>query len=285
MKIVFFGTPNLAIPILKTLCDNYEVSAVVTAPDKPKGRKKELTPSAIASAYESYLANPNQDFNILKPERIDQEFVEEMRKLSPDMFVVAAYGGILPQHLLEIPKHGALNVHPSLLPKYRGASPIQSAILSGDLVTGVTFIKMDEQMDHGPIIDQFKESINPHDTFETLGNRLFEKATEKLPEAMNTLAHNQTGKIQDENEATFCKILTKEDGFIDLDQALSPAQIERMIRAFYPWPGVWTKWNGKIIKFYPSEVIQIEGKNPVPIHTFINGYPDSREFLEKLGLS
>lgn len=284
MKVIFFGTPLSVAPILKELEENFDVVAVVTAPDKKVGREQKLTPSPIKNAYESYIWNSEKHKkNILTPGNLDDNFIKDLKDSELDLFVVAAYGKILPQEILDIPKMGAINIHPSLLPKYRGSSPVQSTILNGDRETGVTFILMDEKMDHGPIIYQERVDLNGTETFESLVNKLFEIASKSIIQAINMLANKKLNpKIQDDSEATFCKTLTKEDGYIDIDNP--PTNIGNLIRAFYPWPGVWFKLNGKIIKLYPNGVIQMEGKNPVSYKDFINGYPQGAQILQKLNL-
>jgi methionyl-tRNA formyltransferase len=181
---------------------------------------------------------------------------------------------------------GTVNIHPSLLPKYRGPSPIQAAILAGDEVTGVSFIKLDEEMDHGPIMSQFEEEILPTDTFESLAERLFSASSQKLPEVIKDF--NGKGEAQDDTQATFTKILKKEDGEIDITNPPAVEELARMIRAFYPWPGVWfeTDLNGKgtIIRLLPNDKIQVQGKNPMSYKDFKNGYQEGEEILRKINL-
>jgi len=271
MKIVFFGTPHFVIPILETLESNFEVIAIVTALDEKSGRKQIITPSPV----KSYFKN-----RVLTPKKLDLDFENELIKLSPDLLVVAAYGKIIPLNILNIAKHGALNVHPSLLPKYRGASPIQQAILNNDKKTGVSIIKMDEKMDHGPVIFNKDFEILEQDTFETLSLRLFYEASKFLPDVVKDYVLGKIKpEIQNDKLATFCHIIKKEDGYFDLSKLLSLEKLERMEKAYYPWPGAWTKWNGKILKFLPGKVIQMEGKKPVSYKDFINGYPDLNEQL------
>ena len=254
MRIVFFGTPAFVDPVLKKLEENFKVVKTIRSP---------------------------QQFN--------NEAIEQLSALNPDFFVVAAYGQILPGKLLEIPKLGSINIHPSLLPKYRGPSPIQSAILNGDKKTGVTFIKMDDEVDHGAIIERFEEEILDSDTFETLAVRLFNKSADKIEDVVNDYQVNQTAKPQDESKATYTKLLTRQDGFIDLNSPPKKEVLERMIKAYHPWPSVWTKSSiinhkSLIIKFLPRQKLQVEGKKPMSYKDFINGYERGAEFLEKLKL-
>lgn len=251
MKIVFFGTPVFVEPVIKVLDEKFDLVAVIKKP---------------------------ADFN--------NEFLKELVQLQADLFVVAAYGKIIPEQVLDIPRLDSINIHPSLLPKYRGPSPIQSAILAGDKKTGVTFIKMDEKVDHGPIIYQIEDDIKPDDTFESLANRLFSKAAEKIEDVIKGYEKAKYAELQDENQVTFTKLYKKEDGFIDLKSP--PKNLEKMIRAYHPWPGVWTKFEltGKevIIKLLPGDKIQVEGKKPMTYKDFINGYEKGEEFLNMLDL-
>ncbi len=192
-----------------------------------------------------------------------------------DLAVVAAYGQILTKEELNTPKYGAINVHPSLLPKYRGPSPIQQTILNGDKTSGITIIKMDEEVDHGPIIYQDSLELSDEDNFDTLSKKMFQHAAEILPKIIEDFV---AGKIipveQDHSKATYCERLTRKSGYFPIDNPPSPETLDKMIRAYYPWPGVWTKWKGKIIKLHPRGVIQMEGKKPLSKKDFLNGYPD-----------
>lgn len=190
-----------------------------------------------------------------------------------DLGVVAAYGRILKKDELVIPKFGFINVHPSLLPKYRGSSPIQSAILNGDGVSGITIIKMDEEMDHGPIIYQERLDLSGNDNFDTLSNKMFLRASEILPKIIEDFVSGTIKpKEQNHSNATFCKVLKKEDGYFDINNP--PEDLERKIRAYYPWPSAWTRWNNKIVKFLPGGFMQMEGKKAISKLDFLNGYPD-----------
>lgn len=192
-----------------------------------------------------------------------------------DLTVVASYGRILTKDELDTPKYGCINIHPSLLPKYRGPSPIQQAILSGDKVSGITIIKMDEEVDHGPIIYQEQIELSDSDNFDTLSKKMFLRAAEILPKIIDDfVAGKLKPKLQDQAAATYCNRLTRESGYFDIDNPPSPEVLDRMIRAYYPWPGVWTRWNGKIVKFLPGGLIQMEGKKAIPLRDFLNGYPD-----------
>jgi methionyl-tRNA formyltransferase len=267
MKVIFFGTPDYTLPILKALAKKYQIVAVVTQNPKPTGRKQQLTYSPIDSwAHQRKI-----------PVIYDLEKVPQA-----DLGILAAYGKIIPESVIKNLKFGILNIHPSLLPKFRGASPVQAAITSGETITGVTVIKLDSEMDHGPIISQFKENINPDDTTDSLRARLFERSAQFLidliPKSLNSKIKP---KEQDHDKATFTKILTKQDGFVDLKKD-SPEKIERMLRAYTPWPGVWTLVNQKRLKILKAhleneqlilEEVQLEGKNPVSWQQFKEAYP------------
>ena len=192
-----------------------------------------------------------------------------------DLLVVAAYGKILPLDFLNKPKYGAINIHPSLLPRFRGPSPIQAAILSGDKKTGVTIMQMDEKMDHGPILAQKEVEISNEDTNITLSKKLFQIGANMLIEVIPSFIDKTLKPIQQNHDiATFCKLIKKESGFFDIESVPEPEMLSRMIRAYYPWPGVWTKWNGKIVKFLPNGLIQMEGKKATNLKSFLNGYSD-----------
>jgi methionyl-tRNA formyltransferase len=308
MNIVFWGTPEFAAIILDTLIKNkYLPVAVVTAPDKPVGRKKILTPPPV-----KVLAQKHNLF-ILQPVKIKENFnlKSEILNLKPDLFIVSAYGLILPKEILDIPKYGSLNVHPSLLPKYRGASPIQATILNGDKVTGVTIILMDEKMDHGPIlaIKEF-EIKNLKITYPELSYELANLGAKLLIETLPKWLKGEIKPIpQDDLKATYTKIIKKEDGKINWQR--SAEEIERMIRAYSPWPGTYTflKFKNrkpKMLKIIKAEIlkinhqkepgivfltenkklavtcgqdalileeIQLEGKRQMAAREFINGHP------------
>lgn len=294
ISIVFFGSPDFSGLVLKKLIDfcnssgnptnlsqydvrshtvlpkQFTIQAVVTRPDKPVGRKQTLTPTPVAQTAQKH------NIPVLKPVKLDDDFLTtNYQLLNSDLFVISAYGKIIPQAVLDIPRYGSLNVHPSLLPKYRGPSPIQEAILNGDKETGVTIMVVDEEMDHGPIVSTKHLNLSQQDTFETLSNKLFQEGAELL---VKTIPDFIEGKIkpipQDDSKATPTKLLKKEDGYFDIENPPNPQTLERMIRAYYSWPGVWTKWKGKIVKFYPNKIVQMEGKKPMTLENFLNGYPD-----------
>lgn len=206
-----------------------------------------------------------------------------------DLAAVAAYGHILTKEELETPKFGCINIHPSLLPQYRGPTPIQTAILNGDKESGITIIKMDEEIDHGPILYQEGLELSDSDTFDSLSKKMFLRASEILPKIITDFTQGKIKPIpQNHSQATYTRQLTREDGHFDINNPPDTEKLDRMIRAYHPWPGVWTKWNGKIVKFLPStshprsnrgsindkHLIQMEGKKPISFKDFLNGYPN-----------
>jgi len=192
-----------------------------------------------------------------------------------DLAVVASYGQILTKKELKLPKIGCINVHPSLLPKYRGPSPIQTAILNGDKISGITIIKMDEQVDHGPIIYRERLELYDRDNFSTLSKKMFLKAAKILPQIIDDFISGKITPIpQDHSQATYTKHFVKKAGYFEINHLPKPQELDRKIRAYHPWPGVWTKWNGKIVKFLPGDILQMEGKKAIPLKDFLNGYPD-----------
>ncbi len=286
MKIIFFGTPDYVLPILTNLHKKFvtgpgisPIVAVVTQSPKPTDRKRIILYTPVDKwAHEREIPTFYKAGELLKEDIV------------ADLGICAAYGEIIPKTVINSFKFGILNVHPSLLPKFRGASPISAAIMAGDTQTGVSIIKMDEKVDHGPIITQFKEDISPNDTSETLRARLFERSVDVLIELLEPYMKGRIRpKAQNDKEATFTKILTKQNGFIDM--AKTPAEeAERFIRAMLPWPGAWTHirlpsgGQARRIKLLKSHVVngklvldevQLEGKTPVSWRQFLMAYPES----------
>lgn len=254
VKYAFFGTPEFAATILKKLIGaGYVPALVVTAPDKPVGRKQVLTPPPTKIVAQKY------DIPVWQPEKLkipDSRFQIQNSKL----FVVAAYGKILPKEILEIPEHGCLNVHPSLLPRWRGPSPIQYAILSGDDQTGTTIMLMDAGIDHGPILEFRIQKIENRNLIE-LSKILAERGAQLLIDILPKWVRGEMQPIeQDHPRATYSKIIKKEDGKIDWTK--DAAHIERMARAFYPWPSAYTFWRDagkeKMLKIIDAEAVSDE---------------------------
>ncbi len=258
IRIAFLGTPEFSVPFLKALCDDpsFEVVAVVSQPDRPAGRNHEITPTPTKSFA------LDQRIPVLQPSTLRDESVEAaLRSLDADVFVVVAYGKIIPQAILDIPRLGCVNVHPSLLPKYRGPSPMNWAIAEGDAVTGVTIMLLDAGMDTGPILSQTSIGLDSDETMETL---MAKAHAEGVPLLVYTLKRFADGEIvpvpQDDAQATMTKLLDRDDGRIDWTQTMET--IERKIRAYQPWPGLWTVWNRK----FPSPS-KGEGQGEVPVET------------------
>ena len=243
MRIVFMGTPEFSVPPLEYLIGSeYKVVGVYTQPDRPTGRGRALEQSPVKRVA---LAN---GLDVFQPVRLrNPDEVQRLAALKPDLILVAAFGQILPQSVLDIPPFGCLNIHPSLLPKYRGATPIPSAILAGESETGVTIMLMDAGMDTGPIISQIIVGIEPQDTTESLTKRLAQAGVRLLGELL-PLWFDRSLKLQpqDVNRATYTSPVTKNDGAINWQ--MSAAEISRCVRAFYPWPGSYTWWQGKLLK-------------------------------------
>lgn len=197
-----------------------------------------------------------------------------------DIGIIAAYGRILTKKELNTPRFGCINIHPSQLPKYRGPSPIQQAILDDAKKTSITIIEMDEEVDHGPVIYQEELEISSKDNFDTLSKKLFFRASKILPGIIKDFTSGKIKPIpQDHSQATYTKRFTKQDGYFNINSPPGSEKLDRMIRAYHSWPGVWTKWKDKIVKFYPEGLIQMEGKKVIPLKDFLNGYPDFPRFL------
>ncbi len=250
------GTPDFAVPSLKKLVESgYDVKLVVTQPDKPAGRGKKVTPPPVKVVAEE-LGIP-----VYQPEKVKEnaELKKKLLEVEPDLIVVAAYGKILPEWLLNLPEYGTVNVHASLLPKYRGASPIQWALLNGEEETGVTIMKVIPELDAGDIISQRRVKIEKEDNAKTLHDKLAEVGAELLVE---TLPLYVSGKLkpvpQNEEEATYCPQIKKEMGKIDWRE--SAEEIFNKIRAFTPWPSAYTTFRGKRVKILEGEPVEGTGE-------------------------
>ena len=253
LRVIFMGTPEFAVPSLVKLIENFNVIAVVTQPDKPVGRKQVLTASPVKK-----IAEKNQIL-VIQPEKLrnNLEITEQLKSFNPDLIVVAAYGLIIPKEIIELAKYGIINVHASLLPRWRGASPINHAILYGDQETGITIMEIDEQMDHGRIISQQTVKIEHNDNAQTLSKKLEAIGGDLLVKTIpDYISGHISPQVQDESLVTYASKLSKESGKIDWNK---PAiEIERMIRAFNPWPEVWTIWQDKKIKITEASVTENE---------------------------
>lgn len=302
VKNVFFGASSYVIPVLQIL----DFELVVTTEPKPTDPvRKFCTENTIPC--------------IVVTNRIDYKAIQTIRSLDKPVAILASFGLIIPQEVLDLFPKGILNIHPSLLPKYRGPTPVQTAILNGDSETGVTIIKLDSELDHGPIFAQKKRLLNPTDNSDSLYSELFHTGAELIKNHLNNyISGNQVLSEQNHSQATYTERLTRKSGYFKIDNPPTPEKLDRMIRAYYPWPGVWTKiqmengtsdpsekvvplW-GKILKFLPSVsslrgvlsssknneaisphyLIQVEGKKPMTLKDFVNGYPQLKTTIEKI---
>lgn len=302
MKLVFMGTPDFAATILESLiASSHEILAVVTQPDKKKGRGHELSCSPVKE-----LAVRN-GLKIYQPVKVkEQQFLDIMNELKPDAIVVAAFGQILPKALLDIPRFGCINVHASLLPKYRGAAPIQYAILDGEKETGITIMHMDEGLDTGDIILQESLTIEPDETGGSLFDKMAKLGASLILKALEQIENGTATRTKQDNEkASYVKMITKEMG--KLDFSYPAVKLERMIRGLNPWPSAYTFIDGKTLKIWnadveeddkninaqPGEIVelrkdaivvktgigklvikelQLEGKKRLPADAFLRGY-------------
>ena len=295
-QVVFMGTPDFSVPVLKQLIAHYHVIGVVTQPDRPAGRGHQVQMSPVKQVA------LDANIPVFQPEKLRRpEAIETLRQWTPDVYVVAAFGQILPQAVLDIPPHGSVNVHASLLPRWRGAAPIQAVIRAGDAETGITIMRMDAGLDTGPMLRQRAIPIAPDETGQSLHDKLAQLGGDLLIE---TLPGYLDGSIQPQPQdnalATLAPRIQKEEGRIDWTQ--TAAQIERTVRAFTPWPGTFTTWNGQQLKIlsghvvkgsaepgqvvkagdgaavgtgeqlYAPDRVQLEGRKAVSISEFMRGY-------------
>ncbi len=296
MKIIYFGTPKIAVKTLESLQQekDLEILAVVTQPDKEVGRKKVLTAPPVK------VAAKNLNLKVIQPEN-KLQLKEALKEFKADFFVVFAYGMIFTKEVLDMPKIAAINIHTSLLPKYRGASPIQEALKNGDKETGISVMKMDEKLDHGDIYLIKRVNIEQNDTSVSLSEKLSNSSAEIMPHALQDIASNEMNPLtQNHEEASYCKKISKEDGEINFKKTAE--EISNMIRAYTPWPSVWTRYKDKKIKIIETEIVdkaldpgkftiedgnlligtskgclkpttlQLEGKKDMDIKSFLNGY-------------
>lgn len=298
-KIVFMGTPDFAVPTLQALIRHHTVVGVITQPDRPAGRNRQIQVSPIKQVA------LDAGIPVFQPTKLrnNPEALTQLQQWQPDLTVVAAFGQILPQDVLDAPTHGSINVHASLLPRWRGAAPIHAAIRAGDSETGITIMLMDAGLDTGPVLNQQAIPIAADDTAQSLHDKLAQLGADLL---INTLPRYLTGDIQpqaqDDSLATYAPQIDKQEGKIDWSQ--DAVSIERLVRAFTPWPGTYTFWKERQLKihsgthsegnatignviekagriaigtgyglYYPDE-IQLEGKKRTSIDEFIRGYPD-----------
>ena len=252
IRIVFMGSPDFALPTLSILAKSHQVVGVITQPDRASGRGRELkSPPVKTLALELNIP-------VMQPEKLRMpEPMEQLRAWAPELIVVAAFGQILKKDVLELPRYGCINVHASLLPRWRGAAPINAAILAGDEETGVTIMKMDVGLDTGPMFAKKSIRLNPDDTagsvlgaLSTLGANLL---NETLPDI---ISGKLTAEPQPAEGATYAPMLKKEDGLLDFTH--SAIELERRVRAMNPWPGAWFEWNGNPLKVERASVVSGE---------------------------
>lgn len=301
-RVVFMGTPEFAVPTLQTLISSQRVVGVVTQPDRPSGRGRRLQPPAVKKVAQA------ANIPVYQPESLrSDESTRQLRQWQPDIIVVAAFGQLLRRQVLDLPPKGCLNIHASLLPRWRGASPIQHAILAGDSETGVTLMQMDEGMDTGPIYAQLTVPIFDEDTAASLHDRLAQAGAELTAARLDDILSQRLPPVpQNDEEATYAPMIKKSDGEIDWRQ--SAEDLDRHIRAMTPWPGAFTNWSGNLLRILsadplaeeqvaegpPGSVhrysgyivvvagsgglrltgVQLSGKQPLTIDDFVNGQPE-----------
>lgn len=297
------GTPEFSVPTLEALIAHYDVIGVVTQPDKRKGRGKAM---ACPPVKETALKH---NISVYQPVKVREEaFVETLKELEPDVIVVVAFGQILPESILNIPKYGCINVHASLLPKYRGAAPIQWAVINGEKETGITTMYMAKGLDTGDMIDKIVIPVEPKETGETLHDKLSAAGGKLILETLAKLEAGTAVRIpQNDDESSYAGMLTKELG--EIDWTKSAAAIERLIRGLNSWPSAYTHMNGKTLKIWDADVeadpangqtavpgtvtdvkkdcfyvqtgdgqlkvneVQLQGKKRMPVQAFLLGYP------------
>ena len=270
------GTPDYSARYLVGLIDACQKPiAVITQPDRPAGRQQTIKPTPTKRVALEH------GIPVYQPEDIrDREWTQRILELAPELIIVVAFGQIIPQSILDIPRYGCINVHPSLLPRHRGATPWQETIMQGDTESGVTIMLMDQKMDHGPILAQEKIALAPDETMLSLEGKTASIGIPLLIQSIRRWTENKCeSREQDHTKATYTRLLKKESGKIDWSK--NNAEIERMIRALNPWPGTWTEWHGMRIKILRAHLennalvideLQPEGKKPMSAEHFKNGY-------------
>ena len=249
MKIVFMGTPDFAVPSLKALVEaGYDVAAVVTQPDKPKGRGKSLLPTPVKE--EALL----HEIPVYQPQRVrnNREFLDTLREIAPDVIVVAAFGQIIPRDVLELPKYGCINIHASLLPKYRGAAPIQQAVIDGEKESGVTIMQMGEGLDTGDMISKIVIPLEKEETGGSLFAKLAQAGAELLIKTLPSIEQGTAvwEKQPEESPTPYAAMINKKMGLMDFHK--SAVELERLVRGLNPWPSAYTFVNGKTLKVWKS---------------------------------
>ena len=301
MRVVFMGTPDFAVPTLQTLIEHHTVLAVVTQPDKRKGRGKAMQFTPVKEKALEY------NIPVFQPERVrgNEEFLAAMEELKPDIIVVAAFGQILPESILNLPKFGCINVHASLLPKYRGAGPIQWAVINGESESGITIMYMEKGLDTGDMLKKVVVPLEPKETGESLHDKLCVAGNEILLEAMADIENGtEVREKQDDSLSSYAPMLNKAMG--EIDWTKDAVELERLIRGLYPWPSAYTHFGSKTMKIFAADIvegkseqtpgtvvevtkdaivvqagkgclalkeIQLEGKKRMEVKAFLLGYP------------
>jgi methionyl-tRNA formyltransferase len=270
LRLVFMGSPDFSVPSLQALSTHYNVIGVVTQPDRPAGRGQTLTPPPV-KVLAQHLGLPT-----IQPQKLRlPEAMQQLGEWKPDLIVVTAFGQILRPEVLDLPAYGCVNVHASLLPRWRGAAPINAAILHGDQQSGVTIMRMEAGVDTGPLISQRSIAIEPAETAPSLSERLAALGAELLVESLpGYLSGELAPQPQDESLASYAPMLKKEDG--ELDFKCSAMELERKVRAFQPWPGAFTSWQGRPLKVQRAQAVfdpeKEAGLSPGE-HTLYQGLP------------
>ena len=260
MRVVFMGTPDFSVGTLRELAKaGHEIAGVISQPDKPKGRGKNLQPTPVKEAAME-LGLP-----VYQPKKVrDPEFIQVMKELNPDVIVVVAFGQIIPKEILHMPKYGCINVHASLLPAYRGAAPIQWAVINGDKESGVTIMRMDEGVDTGDMINKVIVPLNEKETGGSLFDRLSESGAKLLVETLPMLEDGSAvfEKQPEESTTPYAAMISKKMG--ELDWAKSATELERLIRGLNPWPSAFSHLNGKTLKIWEASVEEENGEKKAP---------------------
>lgn len=278
MRIVYMGTPDFAVEALEVLAASHEVVAVVSQPDKPKGRKMELAMPPVKETAMKY------NIPVYQPVKVknNTEFLETLKGINPDVIVVVAFGQLLPKEILELPKYGCINIHASLLPKYRGAAPIQWAVIDGEEETGVTTMLMDEGLDTGDILEQKTIRLAEDETGGSLFDKLAKLGGELILSTLEGLENNTITPVSQRQESSnYAKMLTKELGNLDFQK--DAASLERLIRGLNPWPSAYTHWNGKTLKIWKAMVVESECMSENSIGTVVHVSKDSFVIQTKEG--
>lgn len=276
MKIVFMGTPDFAVGALEALIDaGHDITAVVTQPDKAKGRSGKLVPSPVKECALKYGIPVMQPVRIKTPEAVAQ-----LKDYEADVYIVAAFGQILSQEILDIPKYGCLNIHASLLPKYRGASPIQHVIIDGEKETGVTIMRMDKGLDTGDMLYKKSVIIESTDNYETLHDKLMLIGGQAIVEALSLLEEGKLVKEkQNDSESCYAPLICKQMGRLDFTE--SAVVLDRLIRGVTPWPSAFTFYQGRQLKIWRAEPAEISCDGPAETGTVLK--VDKESFLVACG--